>query len=408
MTMLAESFDHLLKIAGTQSFDRVVEQHIALIAQHPEVPEIYHALAMYCARFRRFDIAEMALKSTLELDPDHAASLFYMGRILDEQMNFEQSTQFYQKSVDHGGGRKSAFHLSLAQLSSGDLEKGSSNYVNRLDEEAVHTFGRLAEWSGEDSRKRVLIWAEQGLGDEIMFSRFFGLLKTYGCDFCIECDRRLLALYERNFPSLRFIPRGTAKDALKHFDAQLPLGGLLRLFHAQVNEPQLRSQVMEPVLCEQAAWARQKGRKYVGISWLSMNEESGPQRSIAMDSLLAAFDAERHGLVNLQYLAPAQDIEIIRKAGFELIDPVDCFSDMAGMSALIAQCDGVLTIDNTALHLAGAMGVETHALIPCLPNWRWRIRGGETPWYPRVHLLQQKQPFSWDHEIGWLRKHFST
>lgn len=135
-----------------------------------------------------------------------------------------------------------------------------------------------------------------------------------------------------------------------------------------------------------------------------MNEDFGAQRSVVMQELLSAFDPARHALVNLQYLAPPQDLEWARQAGFELISTADCFADVEGMAWLISRCDSVASIDNTALHLAGAMGVQTYGLIPHLPNWRWQVCGGSCGWYPRVQLMIQEQDGRWDAELLTLRQ----
>jgi hypothetical protein len=107
--------------------------------------------------------------------------------------------------------------------------------------------------------------------------------------------------------------------------------------------------------------------------------------------------------VNLQYLAPPEHLQAIRDRGFELIDRVDALNDIEGLAALAAHCDAIVSIDNSTLHLAGAMGLRTWALIPRLPNWRWQLQTSRSDWYPSLELLRQALPFDWSAEVEMLR-----
>ena len=398
--------NELFQLAEHESFEKVVEEYLSAIGKHPECLELYHGLALYCAKSSQLDMATVILESALQLNPEHAGSWFHMGRLLYEKMDFPGSVDCYLKSIELEPSARSIFHLSLSQLSAGQLEEGAKNYVHRFGDDELQEFRSLARWDpvvGQPATQKVLIWAEQGLGDEIMFSRFFVFLRELPGAFTVECDRRLLELYTENFPWLSFVPRDQERQ-LAGFDAQLPVGDLFTLWPDRVNTPSLMSPLLRPVARPELDWPRQPGKQYIGLSWLSMNEDFGARRSVAMQELLCAFDPGRHALVNLQYLAPPQDLELARQAGFELIDAADCFADIEGLAWLISRCDSVVSIDNTALHLAGAMGVPTYGLVPHLPNWRWQVSGRGCAWYPRVQLLFQLQQGRWDAELQQLRQ----
>ncbi|MEX8192085.1 hypothetical protein [Comamonas guangdongensis] len=401
-----QTLKNLFQLAEHESFEKVVDEYLAAIGKYPEYLELYHALALYCAKSRQLDMAAVILESALQLSPEHAGSWFHMGRILYEKMDFQGSVDCYLKSIELEPSAKSLFHLSLSQLSAGHLEGGAQNYAYRFSGNELQEFQSLASWEPGAKARKVLLWAEQGLGDEIMFSRFFVFLRDLPCEFTVECDRRLLGLYTENFPWLRFVPRllqGQPRQ-LAGFDAQLPVGGLFTLWPDRVNTPSLMSPLLRPVARPELNWPRESGKQYIGISWLSMNEDFGALRSVSILALLSAFDPARHALVNLQYLASSQDLELARQAGFEVIDAADCFADIEGMAWLISCCDRVVSIDNTALHLAGAMGVPNYGLIPHLPNWRWQVCGGSCGWYPRVQLLVQEREGGWDAELLKLRQ----
>jgi ADP-heptose:LPS heptosyltransferase len=134
-----------------------------------------------------------------------------------------------------------------------------------------------------------------------------------------------------------------------------------------------------------------------------MNAEYGARRSVPIEHLLQAFDPALHTLVNLQYLAPAEHLQAIRDHGFQLIDAVNAYDDVEGLAALAAQCDAIVSIDNSTLHLAGALGLKTFALLPRLPNWRWQLSTPHSVWYPSLELIRQAAAVDWSAEIAGLR-----
>jgi ADP-heptose:LPS heptosyltransferase len=139
-----------------------------------------------------------------------------------------------------------------------------------------------------------------------------------------------------------------------------------------------------------------------------MSKEYGAQRSVPIERLLDAFSPAQHVLVSLQYLAPPEHLQAIRDRGFELIDSVNALDDVEGLAAVAAHCDAIVSIDNSTLHLAGAMGLKTYALIPRLPNWRWLLQTPHTDWYPTVELIRQAVLSDWSAEVEALRLRFSA
>jgi ADP-heptose:LPS heptosyltransferase len=74
---------------------------------------------------------------------------------------------------------------------------------------------------------------------------------------------------------------------------------------------------------------------------------------------------------------------------------VDQFADIDLFAAQVAAMDLVITIDNSAAHLAGALGVPTWLLLPYAPDWRWMLDRDDSPWYPTMRLFRQATPGDW-------------
>lgn len=385
-------------------FDTVIEEYLAAINHHPQWLDLYHALALYCAKSGKFDMAIVVLKSALQHQPQSAKSWFHLGQVHYEKMDFQASMDCYTHSIALEPSNKTYFQLALSQLCALHLEEGAQNYQYRFSAEELQPYQTLPLWRPQTEAStslNVLLWAEQGLGDEIMFSRLLEPLQSLPCTWTLQCDERLLRLYQHNYPWLRLVPR-TETLSLNQFNAHLPIGDLFIVWPERLQTLPLTTPVLRPIPRPELDWSFPPGKQSIGISWLSINEEFGARRSVPIQDLLTAFHPNQHVIVNLQYLAPAQDLECIQQAGFELIQAADCFADIEGMAWLIARCDQVVSIDNTALHLAGAIGTPTLGLIPYLPNWRWQIHREHCVWYPRVQLLRQTHQDSWKRELAQL------
>jgi tetratricopeptide (TPR) repeat protein len=412
-TDFSASLQAIVRASPTEPYDVVTDRYLALITQHPQRVEAYQSLALYACLCGQFAAAHCVIEEALLLPTDPARSHYIKARICDEALDPPGAIANYERALQfEPGNRAWRFNLGLAQLTLGEFDQGTANYSRRFGSEDMAALASTPAWKPSQAGGKVLIWAEQGLGDELMFARLLPCLKVYPARFTLQCDRRLISTFRLNHPWLAFVPRGPLPALLPSFDAQLAIGDLMAMFHRELNKSGVRDSRLTPVARPDLAPVVNADigptRSRVGISWLSMNKEYGAQRSVPIERLLDAFSPSRHVLVNLQYLAPPEHLQAIRERGFELIDSVDAFDDVEGLAALAGHCDAIVSIDNSTLHLAGAMGLETCALIPRLPNWRWRLQGPRTDWYPSLELLRQAEPFDWSDEIAALQLRFGA
>lgn len=365
---------------------------------------------MLFARDGKVAKAQPLIEAALELTPQDPQLLFHAARILEEVDRARDAAAHYERALQlQPRDARTRYHRALNLLSLGMVSEGAPLYAARPT--ATHpnsAVRRLPRWSGAPSGGQVLLWAEQGVGDEIMFLRFLSVVPEWHESLVVEMDRRLRPLFERNFPNVTFVDRGSPVQA-KRFVAQAAAGDLLCLFHPRMRYAEFRRHTLAARgagdvrrLPERSAIGH---RKIIGLSWLTMSTEQGLSRSVAIEQLLDALDPRRHAVVNLQYLAPEQDLAHIRQRGFELLDPgaLDCYQDLQGLAAVICELDHVVCIDNSTAHLAGTLGQDTLLLLPKACNWRWQDGDRDTVWYPRVRPLRQQEAGSWQEPIVRLR-----
>ncbi len=141
------------------------------------------------------------------------------------------------------------------------------------------------------------------------------------------------------------------------------------------------------------------GFRTIGLAWHSINPIVGKDRSIALERLRPVLHMPGCRFVDLQYGDTQQereDLEGRHGLRIEHLSEIDNYRDIDGLAALIGTCDLVITIDNTTVHLAGALGKPTWLLLPFAADWRWLLNRDDTPWYSTVRLFRQPRADDWE------------
>ena len=330
------------------------------------------------------------------------------------------ATQYYVTAIQMGLRTAEIFTSSaLAHLSCGNFEIGWEHFEQRfLLPEHSYAAKQLAVSkplvrSESSVSGRVLVWAEQGLGDEIMFGSLINEFASRCDSLLVQLDSRLLPLFRRSFGlNVDFIERGfTPAESL--YDMHIPIGGLGRIlrptresfssqrgvFLLPDNE---RAQRMRARLCGES-------RKFViGVSWKTTNVDTRIARDIPLSELVAALSRHDVLLVNLQYGEFAEDLQNLQDSGVGEVHHypgLDTHHDIDGVAALVQACDLVISIGNTVAHIAGAIGKRTFLLLPSpgvrasanrvMPGWRWLADGDTSIWYRTIKIFRCHQGEGW-------------
>jgi hypothetical protein len=246
------------------------------------------------------------------------------------------------------------------------------------------------EWAhGEQFPGRLFVVGEQGLGEQILFSRYLRDLQPA----TVLVDPRLIPLLRRTYPQHSYLDWDSI-PATDQNDRAVDLGGLatdlLEAYPLQVNLPRAESYARD-------LRASFPGRTVVGLSWASYRQSMADAKSIPvadLDRLVAAYPC-----VTLQYGQPKDDLARWDAAGLPVyaIDRLDLTNDLDGVAALAASVDVVVTCSNTVAHIAGAIGKRAILLAPQRFNlWHWG-QGARTHWYPSVEIVRAA---TWSEAVG--------
>lgn len=255
---------------------------------------------------------------------------------------------------------------------------------------------------------KVLIYGEQGVGDQIFFASYLNqFIHQTTAKVTIACEERLIPVFIRSFADAKVINIGllsTENFVEKHdFHAAIPIGSLPRLMFDSNRGFKNQSAYLNADASRVAYWRAWLDRNSpdlkVGISWRGGNIDSErKKRSIAL-SMFSELCIEGVQLYNLQYGNYDEEIHAFNcnsAIKLSVIDGVDSLQELDNFCGLVKSLDLVISVDNTTVHVAGALGVPCWVLLPSIPNFRWQVKRSDTDWYPETILYRQEKDANWN------------
>ena len=324
-----------------------------------------------------------------------ALALFNLGKIDDAIGIFQEVLKLMPGKPDI------IYNLSLALGAKGKYKEAwkifPSRFMLGMDRANFEKFSVFPKWTGKQC-KSLAVWQEQGVGDVIFFSSMLHDLQNKAQNITAFIDERLIELFKNSFPSINF----TDKDSIivaGDFDAQISFGDLTMFFRNRISDfPKHDFGYLIPIKKEKSkieTFIKENGKPVCGLAWFTKASQESDDRKIELDQLLSAFKDLDINLLNLRYPCANQKASEVPKKYSEdilTLPGIDLMNDFSAMSAMIANCDFVVTIDNTIAHLSSAIGKKTIVLLPAAPpNYRWMTGKRHTPWYPKSTILLRKQ-----------------
>ena len=385
------------------------------LALKPDYAEALYNQGNLYRRLDKLDESAACYERALAMKPSYAEALYNLGNVRRDQGDVDEALRQIAKALNvRPDYSQAAFGEALAQLVQGNFATGWLNYERRwksmIDHDTPPRSYAEPLWSGEKLESgRLLLWPEQGVGDEIMFAGLIPDALRTGNRCILDCDPRLKPLFARSFPSVAVVfGCGPGTHPELEIAAQLPSGSLPGLFRkdasafAATTSPYL---VADPVARARLRARSADGRKLVGLAWYTNSVKTGRFRSIDLAQFAPLFALPGIRWVSLQYGShDALEAQAAAAGAPIFIDrEVDQLADMDLFAAQIAAMDLVVTIDNSTAHLAGALGVPVWVLLPFAPDWRWLLDREDSPWYPTMRLFRQSRPGDWHSVIESLR-----
>jgi hypothetical protein len=374
---IQDIFKESLEMLDQDKFDECVPGFTKLIDMHPIIIASYIQRGRAHWEMKRWDLAQADFEKALHHDPDAADAKWTMG---------------------------------LMAMQRGDFERGWALYDERWNSPSFASpklKTRLPEWRPYRAYESVLVWCEQGIGDQLLYSSLLNKVKSCTKKVTVMIDIRLAGLLQRANPDIKFIPH-SAKVQNSEYDSQIPIASIGRHFiktKADIEE------------CTQYKFIRHDTKRgeqvqqelgltgeefVIGLSWASTAPRIDKHKSIKLEELVGLWDIPNAKIVNLQYGKPDHDIEPFEeKTGKKIWQTtVGNFFDLEGVAAVMSLCDVVVSVSNANVHIAGAMGKPTYVL-DANKLWYWNHKDGRNSlFYPSVKLFPRESMVApWDKQV---------
>lgn len=336
------------------------------------------------------------LKSA-ELDPGYAMAYSNASATLVQMSAWDDAEKAAKMALDCDPNDLNAqLNLSHCYLAKGDWVEGWKHWGKSLGGKfrKEWSYGDEERWDGS-ANKRVVIYGEQGLGDEILFSSCIPDAIETCQKVWIDCDPKLAGLFKRSFPKAHV--HGTRREQSPDWvvaapiEARCAMGGLPEFFRKTDKDFPGKSYLTadpERRIMWRALFDSWEG-KVIGITTHGGKKMTNAKgRKILLDEWLPLLQKKGYHFVSLDYKPEdnefLEEINGVKIHKFPFATQSEDYDDTA---ALIAELDMVIGVNTTALHCAAALGVKIWCLVPKYHQWRYARP--YMPWYRDMRLIHQ-------------------
>lgn len=393
------------------------------ICINPDLYSIYQNMGVVFDLAGSFKYALSFAKRAMLINPDIGATYFNISKAYLGMGDIDAAINYCERAIIKGLMETNIMRtLSLTYLVSGQFHRGWKFYERRFFADNNDTdnpqhltttkqpLSNLTQVRG----RSVLVWAEQGVGDEIMFGSMLREVHATAGKLIVQLDKRLIPLFQRSLPPDTVFFERYSPVPEDFYDYHVAIGSLGKHLRSDVTSftgkagPYLRPDPRR-VSEIRTLMSIDPQERIVGLSWRSSHPETGPVRSINLLRLIQKFKAPKVRFVNLQYGDVTDEIlEVERELGVKVwqCPDLNTTDDIDGLAALIESTDLVVTIGNTTAHLTGALGKKGIVLLPkinaraitgrIMMHWRWLGGANNCLWYDSLRLERWES-----HESDW-------
>lgn len=398
-------------------YDESIESYRTALELKDKFPVAWNNLGNSLRMVGRVDESDECFENALTLDPKYLSVYKNRGTLWIWCGEIERGLKWYEKGLEIAPEEPELHrNLGVIYLLLGDYERGWPKYRWRWRMAGMRRPATAAAlWTGQPLEGRsILLYPEQGRGDEMHFIRMASVLAGVGARVVVQVDQQMIPLFTsvRGIGSL--LPTGSqlppvdyqasfldAVDGWYQAHGELPYGQEHFMEHGDhlgyLN-------VSDPLVRYWETWMEthqlgRNGRKRIGIAWQgNPRHHADVYRSVPLETFRPLAEDDSLKLISLQFGFGSEQVDQLDFG--DRIHRLPADSDTSGgaftdTAAVMKNLDHVVTTDTSLAHLAGALGVPTTVLLGKVPDWRWLRDGAMTAWYPSVRLERQTQMGQW-------------
>ena len=394
-----------------KQFDEALASYDQAIKINPNHAVAYSNRGNSLRDLKRFEEALASYDKAISLNPNHAGTFCNRGIVLQGLQRTDEALASYDRAIEIDPDLITAhYNLSLFNLMKGNFKAGWQGYEWRwLDKDFDSEPLKSAKpvWDFKKTNQCLLVWAEQGVGDQVSFGSLLSELLEDVPNLLVQIDKRLIPIFTRSLPKIKFYPDSLILPE-SDYDIHIPIGSLGKYLRNNEKDFLLKKNtffISDEIRTQTIRQELPASKKLIcGVSWKSSAGATGINRSLSLEKLAAIFDPDKISLVNLQYGDVSKEIDLL-KTNIELIQykSIDNFDDLDGVASLIDACDFIVSVDNSIIHLSSALGKKTFILLSYIPEWRILFNRDDSPWYPSAKLYRQERLGDWDAPLEKLK-----
>ena len=368
---------------------------------NPEYAQAHLNKANVLMELKRHQEALEHFDQAIKLEPGNPEVWYNKANTLAELKQYQEALEHFDGAIKHDPNYADAYwNRSLIKLLNQDFQGGWEDYEHRWSKSGAehYRYPYIPELKTISNLKniKILIWAEQGYGDTLQFSRYVARLLESGPELTFAVQPALKKLIAYSMPGLRVITHDEVEEV---YDFQLPLWSLPRLL--TIDSPSLSE--AEPYIFPNPDkvnyWKNKlnfsQDKLNIGIACsgsLKVDLENGNKRPIPLSMLNQLIPRCNIFLIQKDLRS---DDKAFLKVHSEITYLGDFIQDFDDSAAMVECMDMIISIDTSLAHLAGAMGKKSFILLPYLADWRWFEGAEESPWYPSMKLIRQSAAGDW-------------
>ena len=382
-------------------YDAAIASYDQAIARRPDYAHAYCNRGVVEHALGRAETALASYERAIALDRTDFMAPYNRALLMQDCSRWEEAVADYDRAIALNPQFADAlYNRSMAQLFLGDFEAGWPGYewrwvnAQRLGIGGARRFTQ-PRWHGEDiAGKRLLLYAEAGLGDTLQFCRYAPLCARAGATVILEVQSPLVGLLERLEGVSRVIAAGSVPPT---FDYQSPLLSLPLAFKTKLHTipaPPSYLRAEDPRIEQWRIRLGPRNKPRIGLVW-----SGNPRNALDARRSIRLADWIGHLPIECEYYRLQTNVREADRAALESAPSIfsfdDALLDFENTAALCACLDVVITVDTSLAHLAGALGIRTWLLLAHTPDFRWLRDREDTPWYPSVKLYRQAAAGDW-------------
>ena len=363
-----------------------------------------------------YKLSAREYKKSLQLDPKNLKAYKFLGNCYINLKDFKKAIDIYRRwSQLDPQNPEPKFILGQIHIRNGRFNLGWKLYEyglkNNIRKPLRGFYNEKKEmWDGKPFNGTLLVYGEQGLGDQINFGTLFDELLDVQKNICIKVNKKLFDIFTQTYPTVKVycededIPQ-------KEYDKYIAIGSLNKFFRSHTND-YLNSRFNSYKVFGKRhneihdLFSRINGFK-LGISWHSFSSETGQSRCLKTQDLAKIVSIDKINFFNIQYgnvHNQLNEIKLITGREILRVPFVDLTNDISSVANIISHCDLIISVDNTTAHLAASIGKPVWLLLPYNADFRWMEDITTSLWYKNVTLIRQQKVNDWSNEIEIIYK----